>query len=1073
MPPQGVFSIPPGFHLAATSGFFARRLLPLLLAASASSAPAAAPFVHTQPPARVRSTSAMLRGMVAPNGQTTQAWFEWGARGGYGQATAPVNVGAGAGVVPLAVTISNLTNTGIYQCRLVASNASGLRHGSLQVLTTGRKVAAWGANWSGQTNFPPGLSNTVAIAGCPYHAFGLKADGTLRGWGNNDYGKADPPADLTDVLAMAGGYYYSLVLRTDGTLRTWGEGPNGEKNPPPGLANIQDIAGGWYHCLALKSNGTVVAWGKNDYGQADVPSGLSNVVAVAAGGFFSLGLMADGRPVAWGENISGLTNVPPHLTNIVAIAAGTRHALALKSDGTVAAWGYNVYGQTDVPPHLTNAVAIAAGDDHSLALTTAGEVVAWGDSSQGEGQPPEGISNVVAVAAGAHYSLVIKPNWPPRATPTTVFAIVNHDKVIPLSGVDPDKDALGFRLVTLPGSGTLYQYVNGARGAAITSPNTVVSDAEGRVIFVPAPGAYGNPCASFEFAAGDGEELSPAAAVTIMVGRPYAFTQAASHLRPTTATLNGMATPNGLASWAWFEWGPRGTCSNRTGAAAVGSGAGVVRISSSISGLQSGGQYQGCLVVSNAAGVVRGTPHVFTTGMKVKVWGDSTHGLTNVPPNAAAAVALAAGSTHLLALKPDGTVVAWGDNTYNQTNIPARATNVVAIAAYGYHSLALKEDGTVVAWGDNFGNQNTIPAHVTNVVAVADGNGYCLALRADGTLVGWGENSVGQTDVPAWATNVVALAAGDSYNAVVLADGTVVGWGYIGYPEPGVTNVPADLKNVVGVASSGNHSLALLADGTVRGWGYSGFGQTTPPAGLTHVVGIAAAGVHSHAWKADGSIVSWGYGFYGQTTPPPGLSNVVGIATSSYNSLALVPNPPPTSLPQTVTGEANRDLLITLAGTDPDGDPLTFRVATLPETGALYQYADGGRGAAITLPDTPVTDGGARVVFVPEPNEVGNPYTTFTFSACDATSCSVPSTVGLGVVAPPQPQLIAWELAAGGAFQLHFTGGTNSRYRVWASTDLVDWQPVGAAEEITPGAFRFVDSTTPQWSRRFYRAGAP
>src|SRR5512146_2706256 len=45
------------------------------------------------------------------------------------------------------------------------------------------------------------------------------------------------------------------------------------------------------------------------------------------------------------------------------------------------------------------------------------------------------------------------------------------------------------------------------------------------------------------------------------------------------------------------------------------------------------------------------------------------------------------------------TVVGWGDNTASQLQVPAGLTNAVEVAAGDSHSLALKTDGSVVAWG--------------------------------------------------------------------------------------------------------------------------------------------------------------------------------------------------------------------------------------------------------------------------------------------------------------------------------------------------------------------------------------
>ena len=170
-------------------------------------------------------------------------------------------------------------------------------------------------------------------------------------------------------------------------------------------------------------------------------------------------------------------------------------------------------------------------------------------------------------------------------------------------------------------------------------------------------------------------------------------------------------------------------------------------------------------------------------------------------------VAIAAGDSHSLALKADGSVVGWGDNHYGQTNIPASAANgVVAIAAGGEHSLALKGDGSVVGWGDNFCGQTNIPDNATNgVMAIAAGDWHSLALKADGSVVGWGANGSGQTNIPSSATSgVVAIAAGDAHSLALKGDGSVVGWGD---NTGGQTHIPSGLSTL---------NLPIAVSGTVN-----------------------------------------------------------------------------------------------------------------------------------------------------------------------------------------------------------------------------------------------------------------
>ena len=132
-------------------------------------------------------------------------------------------------------------------------------------------------------------------------------------------------------------------------------------------------------------------------------------------------------------------------------------------------------------------------------------------------------------------------------------------------------------------------------------------------------------------------------------------------------------------------------------------------------------------------------------------------GLSNI-------VSICAGDNHSLALDSNGSVWAWGFDQYGQlgdgqtgayaySDVPVMLTglsNVVAIAAGTSHSLAIDSSGNLWAWGDNEFNQlaelgisNTnLPTEVaglTNIISIGAGSDASVAMDGNGNLWQWGE----------------------------------------------------------------------------------------------------------------------------------------------------------------------------------------------------------------------------------------------------------------------------------------------------------------------------------------------
>jgi alpha-tubulin suppressor-like RCC1 family protein len=225
-------------------------------------------------------------------------------------------------------------------------------------------------------------------------------------------------------------------------------------------------------------------------------------------------------------------------------------------------------------------------------------------------------------------------------------------------------------------------------------------------------------------------------------------------------------------------------------------------------------------------------------------------------------IGIAAGGTHSVALKDDGTVWTWGDNQFGQlgnastqsVSSPQQVTalsNVIDIAAGYAHSVALCADGTVWAWGLNTNGQlgagttaqPAIPVEViglSNIREIGCGSSHCFAIDSTGSVWGWGNNDAGQLGdrskvnqvhpVQIELEDIIAVTAGDRFSLFLDANGQVYSVGaldYLGrinvFPTeisevnwlPGITMIDAGLS----------HSIALASDGTLWGWGYNFNGQ--------------------------------------------------------------------------------------------------------------------------------------------------------------------------------------------------------------------------------------------------------
>jgi hypothetical protein len=1029
-----------------------------------------APTAVTQPALAITATSATIRGAVTGNATNTTAWLEWGTNSNYGTKTANTSLGAGAGAASAMIT--GLKAQQIYHYRVVASNTLGMVRGADQQFTTGNRIQTWGGNGSGERSVPPGLTNIVGVAGGASHGLGLKNDGTVVAWGSNSYGQTNVPAGLSNAVAVSGGLQHSLALLSNGTVMAWGDNSFGQTNVPTGLSNVISIAAGGYHSVALKSDQTLVAWGYNTSGQTNIPVWLTNVASIAAGYAHNVALRSDGTAVAWGYNSNGQTNVPPGLANVVAVAAGQYHSVALKADALT-------------PLNLNPAMRLVAD---SLAGSDGTAISNWTDSVAGKAANQTNTANRPLV-----YSNVLNGHKTLRFSSAASQFMTVSASDSPLSGATDFTISVVMQSST-PGSVSGSFYLNtgliggeqpnavpdwalclngsqlgaglGAGDAACSGdvslyggtvtdgrPHIVTYLRSGSTIYLYVDGAMVGKQISLCTAARGNYDFQIGALTTTLY--PYNGDIAEIQIYNRALKLWELTSANQVLASMYGLSGIAGSAMNRWVADRLNGSDGTI--------------------VSNwtdsIAGKIATQP---LAGNRPRLYNNVINGHKTVRFASASSQYLTinqadcpmsgAGSFTLIMVFKTSTPGSSSPNFYQNTGLlGCEQPNAVQDWAFCINGtqlgagLGAGASGCGADYALYGGNVTDGTPHAAMYVR----NGDAISLYVDGALV-------------AYQAGLCPLAR-TNYNVQIGAMTTSSYFFNGDIAEIQIYNRALNSWEITSVneALAANYGLGGSA-GSVVAWGYNANGQTNVLKGLTNVLAIASGTAFNLAMKNDGTVRGWGNNIQGQLNVPLGLTNVAAVAAGTTYSMAIG-NLPPVAGTTNAAGFIDHDLLFVLPVSNPDGNPLTYRVMTLPSAGALYQYSAGVRGAVINAPNSTVTDPAGQVIFAPDPATTGTPYANFTFTADDAlfNAGNGQATINIAYPAAPTFTNAVWNAASGtNGFDLSFSGDASATYSVWSSTNLVDWLKLGPATENQPGQYEYLDADATNWPQRFYKVAA-
>lgn len=641
-------------------------------------------------------------------------------------------------------------------------------------------------------------------------------------------------------------------------------------------------------------------------------------------------LIVDGRSNlrVWGRNTYaqlGFGSTSPYQTTPVGnylgdyceirqLTASGRadHTFAIKHTGELLAWGRNDYGQIgigftspsiDIPTKIGNTGEwriVATGRFHSLAIKPDGSLWAWGRNNMGQlgtndktnRSSPTPVSTNgawISVAAGEDFSFALRADgtlysWGNNADNRLGLnntGIVTQLTPTPISGIsEVVKMAGGWNsAIALTGNGGVYTWGGNSNGQL------------GRTVTTGSP-------------AGKPGRVGSDVWKDIAIGGDFCL---------------ALRHDGDLFSWGKNSDGQLGDNSKTNRALPVG----VYQTDKRYVSVVAGDKFVVAMkangtVVSwgrNAEGQL-GTGNLTQRSIPGVIYPLSFSGYTGARQGS-----VAAGGSHTMVIKTDGSLWGNGDNGFGQAGMPASTSFTrwptpvssdprwISVAACQTHSLGIKSDGTLWGWGTNGsgelqggpGADQYTPRQLT---LKGDGWAQCavepslsFCIKTNGELWLWGgggSNFVQYRSDKRWVS--VSVASG-TYSGLT-ADGYLFVWGENSYGQVGdnsktprsapvaIALTPGSTdRNWISVAAGNSSTNAVRADGTLYGWGRNaggecGLGDVTTESLLPKRVTLQVGGTFVEkqwrsigkpqmgqtAWSVTntGDMYMWGYNSTGQ-----------------------------------------------------------------------------------------------------------------------------------------------------------------------------------------------------------------